>query len=227
MLSLRLLGVWGHGLEKGSLSDPCPGGIPDPRGSPGPWCPERIWLPLSWARPCGVLGWGGPKPTGRRSRACAPHTLRDVPSRPPACLPGPGGRSQGHTGAPAQVLDPALRAGSPLGGWGESTGSAPERAALDSRERSPRPCLPGDGLAAPDPSLWRRPSPGLACSLPPPLCSLLCCHTPARSLFPPSLMSPRGAAPLPALRQRLVQALRADTKALGPRLRSLAGRLGL
>lgn len=24
LLSLRLPGVWGHGLEKGSLSDPCP-----------------------------------------------------------------------------------------------------------------------------------------------------------------------------------------------------------
>lgn len=81
--------------RQGPHSDPCPGGTPDPGGSPGPWSPERIWVPLSCARPCGVLGWGGPEPTGYRGRACALHTPGDVPSRPPACLPGPGGRSQG------------------------------------------------------------------------------------------------------------------------------------
>lgn len=46
--------------RQGPHSDPCPGGILDPQGFPGPWSHERIWVPLTCAGPCGVLEWGGP-----------------------------------------------------------------------------------------------------------------------------------------------------------------------
>lgn len=177
--------------RKGPSATPAPGYFRSSRCS-WPVVPREDLGAPELCRALWSLGWGGPKPTGYRSRACAPRTPRDVPSWPPACLPGPGGRSQGHIGAPARVLDTALRAVSPLGGWGDSTGSAQERAALPSRDRSPRPCLPSDGPAVPGPSLWCRPSPG-----PTPLCSLLCCYTPVRSLFPLPLMSPGGPPPSP------------------------------
>ena len=206
--------------RKGPSATPAPGYFRSSRCS-WPVVPREDLGAPELCRALWSLGWGGPKPTGYRSRACAPRTPRDVPSRPPACLPGPGGRSQGHIGAPARVLDTAPRAVSPLGGWGDCTGSAQGRAAPHSHERARGPVSPVTA---------GRPPVLLSGVVLPraytPLLSPLLFHSRQVSL-PLAPDVPRGASPLPAFRQWLAQALRADTKALGQRLRSLAGRLDL
>lgn len=70
-----------------------PGGTPGPRGSPGPWCPpERLWVPLSCAGRCGVLG----RSRGEgRSQQCADvgcalsYSLASI-SLLPGLIPPPG-----------------------------------------------------------------------------------------------------------------------------------------
>lgn len=175
-------------------------------------------MPLSWARPCGVLGQ--PKPTGRRSRACGPaHS--GTASRPPATrCQALGGKSvPGHTGAPAQVLDPA-RPGLAREGWG-----SPQECPGEGRTGQPRsgargPVSSGRPGAPPDPSrlLASASSSAWPALCLHPLLSPLLSHSRFQvSLFPLVSDVPRGPPPPPAPQgSGWCRALRADTKALGP-----------